>query len=365
MMQKAVFPGQYIQGAGAINELPLLIKSLGKNGMILASKSVKNEILPKFFRDELQNNALIELFNGECTEQELDRIARIIEDNEIDVVVGMGGGKVIDTAKISADRAKIEVIIIPTVASSDDPCSGCAVTYTELGEFEAVLYQKRNPAAVLVDLDIIANSPVRLLVAGMGDALATYFEARSCHRTQSVNECGGMSTLTGLNIAKLCYDTLLKYGLQAKIACEKHIVTPALTNITEANILLSGIGFESSGIAAAHAIHNGLTALAQTHPYFHGEKVAFGTLTQLHLISAETSEIDEVYSFCELVGLPTTLAEIGISEINEIDLKKVAEKSCEPDQAIHHEAGEITPKKVMDAIIMADAYGRMRKAKSK
>jgi glycerol dehydrogenase len=135
-----------------------------------------------------------------------------------------------------------------------------------------------NPAAVLVDVGIIAAAPTRFLVAGMGDALSTWFEARSCERTQSANECGGYGTTVGLGIAKLCYETLLSHGAAAKLASERHVVTPTLERIVEANILLSGIGFESAGLAAAHSIHNGLTALAETHSFYHGEKVAFGFL---------------------------------------------------------------------------------------
>ncbi len=361
MNNKAAFPSQYIQGQGTLNQLPDLISLFGKNGLILASNTAKNKILQKYGNPKLSENILVELFNGECCELELSRIAEIIQNQNIDILVGMGGGKTIDTAKIAADRAGIPVIIVPTIASSDAPCSGCAVVYSIDGEFEQVYYQKRNPAVVLVDVDIIADSPTRFLVSGMGDALATYFEARSCERTQSMNECGGLSTITGLNIAKLCYDTLLEYGYAAKISNDENIVTPALNNIIEANILMSGIGFESSGLAAAHAIHNGLTALEETHSFYHGEKVAFGVLAGLHLTAATTDEIETVYAFCEKVGLPTTLADIGIASIDKIKLKKVAEKSCEPNQSIHHEADEMNPEKVLNAIIMADAYGRNRK----
>jgi glycerol dehydrogenase len=210
-------------------------------------------------------------------------------------------------------------------------------------------------------MNIIANAPIRLLVAGMGDALATWFEARSCHQTQSMNECGGLSTLAGLNLARLCYDNLLKYGVSAKIANEQKVVTPALNYIAETNILLSGIGFESGGLAAAHAIHNGLTAIKETHSFYHGEKVAFGVLAGLHLTGAETEEIETVYSFCEKVGLPTTFEDIGILNTDRSILLKAAEKACEPDQSIHHEAGKITPDNVLHAMIMADAFGKARK----
>lgn len=362
MKNKASFPSQYLQGQGILNELPGLIELFGNNGLVLASPTVKEKILPRFGSSVIESQIPVELFNGECCEDELKRLEHIIKRDKIDVFIGMGGGKAIDTAKIAADRANIPIIIVPTIAASDAPCSGCAVLYSPGGIFEKVLYQKRNPTVVLVDLNIIANAPTRFLVSGMGDALSTWFEARSCAQTQSVNECGGLSTLTGLNLAKLCYDTLLKYGTAAKTANDENIVTPALGYIAEANILLSGIGFESSGLAAAHAIHNGLTAIKETHSYYHGEKVAFGLLAGLHLTAALPEEIETVYSFCEEIGLPTTLAQIGINLNNRNDLLTAAKKACEPEQSIHHEAGEITAEKVLHAMIMADAMGRNRKA---
>jgi glycerol dehydrogenase len=277
----------------------------------------------------------------------------------------MGGGKTIDTAKIVADRAGIPVIIIPTIASTDAPCSGCAVIYSQDGVFESVCYQRVNPAAVLVDVGIIAAAPTRFLVAGMGDALSTWFEARSCERTQSANECGGYGTTVGFHIAKLCYETLLAYGVAAKVASERHIVTPALDHIVEANVLLSGIGFESAGLAAAHAIHNGLTALAETHSFYHGEKVAFGVLVGLQLTDASTDELAAAFSFCEDVGLPTTLADIGLENADREKLMDAAEKACAPGESIHHEAGRITPEKVFNAMIAVDAIGRRRKNRTR
>ena len=274
----------------------------------------------------------------------------------------MGGGKTIDTAKIVADRAGIPVIIVPTIASTDAPCSGCAVVYSKDGIFEAVCYQKTNPAVVLVDVGIIAAAPTRFLVAGMGDALSTWFEARSCDRTQSANECGGYSTMTGVHLAKLCYETLLTYGAAAKVASERHIVTLALEHIIEANILLSGLGFESAGLASAHSIHNGLTTLAETHSFYHGEKVAFGVLAGLQLADASVEESETVFSFCEEVGLPTTLADIGLGNAGREKLMTVAEKAGAPEQPIHHEAGIVTPDKVLNAMLAADAIGRARKA---
>jgi glycerol dehydrogenase len=358
----AAFPGKYIQGENALADLAYYMELFGSNGLILASPTVHKKILPEYGLNENERGTSIETFQGECCEKELNRLSEIVFSRHSDILVGMGGGKTIDTAKIVADRAGIPMIIVPTIASTDAPCSGCAVIYSESGVFESVYYLRMNPEIVLLDTKVIANAPVRFLVAGMGDALATWFEARSCSLTNSPNECGGYSTLTALHLAKLCYETLLQYGSEARSACEEHIVSPALEHIVEANTLLSGIGFESSGLAAAHSVHNGLSMLPETHMFLHGEKVAFGTLTGLHLNNAPPGEMDEVYSFYEAVGLPTTFRDIGITDISRSRLTDVAVKSCIPAEGIHHEPVDINPFKVIDAMIAADTMGRLRKS---
>jgi glycerol dehydrogenase len=147
----------------------------------------------------------------------------------------------------------------------------------------------------------------------------------------------------------------------AKADNDRHVVTSALDYIVEANTLLSGIGFESGGLATAHAIHNGLTAIAETHAFYHGEKVAFGVLTGLQLIDATADESEAVYAFCESVGLPTTLADIGVANAARERLMEAAKKACAPEQPIHHEAGAVTPDAVIGAMLAADALGRERR----
>jgi glycerol dehydrogenase len=358
----AAFPGKYIQAEQALTELPGLIQLLGEQALIIASPTIVSRILPGYGFYNRDFAASTEIFRGECCEEELQRIQQIVMTREADVLIGMGGGKTIDTAKIVADRAGIPVIIVPTIASTDAPCSGCAVIYSEEGVFDSVYYLKLNPQVVLVDTQIIAEAPVRFLVAGMGDALSTWFEARSCASSKSPNECGGYSTMTGLNLAKLCFDTLLADGLAAKKACEDHVVTLALDHIIEANTLLSGIGFESSGLATAHSVHNGLSMLEETHAFYHGEKVAFGVLTGLHLTGAPADEMAVVYSFCEAIGLPTTFADLHIADAGRDRLMEVAKKACAPTEGIHHESLKVTPEIVIDAMMAADAMGRERKS---
>jgi glycerol dehydrogenase len=192
----------------------------------------------------------------------------------------------------------------------------------------------------------------------MGDALATWFEARTCVEGRIKNMRGGASTRSAAALARLCYETLLEDGVAAVRAVETRVVTPALERLVEANTLLSGLGFESSGLAAAHAVHNGLTTAPGTHAFFHGEKVAFGTLVQLVLEGQPRETFAEVLAFATAVGLPITLAEIGLAELPRESLDRIATRATAPGETIHNEPFEVDAPMVADAVLAADATGR-------
>lgn len=355
--QSAIFPSCYIQGPETISLLPEWITKLGTKAIVIAGKTAIRDILPALAGNE-NSDFIIASFGGECTLAEVNRIAAIARKEGCDVSVAIGGGKVIDTAKAVADALNAKMIIVPTIASNDAPCSAISVIYTEKGAFDHVIHLKNNPNLVLVDSQIIANAPARLLVAGMGDALSTWFEADACRASSSLNEAGGYATRAALTLARLCYDTLLQYGAEALESCKLNQVSPALEHIIEANTLMSGLGFESAGLASAHAIHNGLTQLPATHACFHGEKVAFGVLTGLFLAGRPDALIEEVYTFCKSVGLPVTLAEIGVINPTEAELYLVAGASCATGESIWHEPSSISPDRVVACLKMADERGR-------
>jgi glycerol dehydrogenase len=250
------------------------------------------------------------------------------------------------------------VVSCPTVASSDAPCSALSVIYSEDGVFQEYRFYRKNPDLVLVDTEVIAQAPPRLLVAGMGDALATWFEAKTCVEGYVKNMRGGGSTRSAAALAELCYKTLLEDGAAALRAVETKVVTPALERLVEANTLLSGLGFESSGLAAAHAVHNGLTVAPGTHDFFHGEKVAFGLLVQLVMEGSSRATVEQVLGFSSEVGLPITLAEVGLRQLPGEELGQIARRATAPGETIHNEPFEVTSDMVADAILAADAIGR-------
>jgi glycerol dehydrogenase len=363
-MMLAVFssPCRYTQGKNATESLGSEMQKLGLSGpaLIVAGKSAAR-LLMNTWTHSLGDAGIafeVHFFGGECSLAEIERVKSAATRLSAQVVIGAGGGKVLDTARAAAADLNLPVVNCPTVASSDAPCSALSVIYTDDGIFEQYRIYRRNPDLVLVDTQVIAQGPVRLLVAGMGDALATMFEAQTCVEGHIQNMRGGASTRSALALAQLCYRTLLDDGAAAKRALEQQVVTPALERLVEANTLLSGLGFESSGLAAAHAVHNGLTAAPPTHSYYHGEKVAFGTLVQLVLEGKPRAVVDEVLAFSTDVGLPVTLAEVGLNEMSAEMLRQVATRATAEGETIHNEPFPVGPPMVADAIRTADAMGR-------
>ncbi len=110
--------------------------------------------------------------------------------------------------------------IAPTIASTDAPCSALSVIYTDSGEFDRYLMLPHNPNMVIVDTKVVAGAPARLLAAGIGDALATWFEARACSRSGATTMAGGKCTQAALALAELCYNTLVEEGEKAMLAAE-------------------------------------------------------------------------------------------------------------------------------------------------
>ena len=355
-------PLRYVQGQGEFGRLPLYTAPYG-NACVIIDGFLYQDLNARLEKAYAESDAkFVSIsFNGECCEEEVERIGKIARENGAAVIVGAGGGKTMDTAKICADEMGLPVIIAPSSASTDAPVSEIAVVYKPDGEYIGSRKMKKNADLVLVDTEIIVKAPRRLFVAGMGDALATWLEAQACECSDSPNYIGsGMRRCkAGMAIAKASWDILFEDGEKALMALDSGVVTEAFENVVEANTLLSGLGFLNTGLATAHGIHSGLTVLPETHKYLHGEKVAFGIVCQMVLENTPAETVDKVMRFMVAIGLPVTLADLGIAAERDKVLA-IAEKTAN-GPLIHQEPFAVTTERVYGAIIAADALGRKYK----
>lgn len=359
-------PSRYVQGVDLIDRAADYLRPLGTSPLIITDEMVWG-IAGEKLEGVLNSDGMTAthaIFGGEASMNEIKRITGVVEEDGSDVIIGLGGGKAIDTARAVADAADLPVAIFPTAVSADAPTARVSVIYTDEGVFDSYLFYNRNPELVAVDVRVIANAPVNTTRSGIGDALATSVEARAVARANSRRmDNTARPTLAGLALAEACEETLFAYAHQALRDNEAKIPSRALEYICEANTLLSGLGFENGGLAAVHAIHNGFTAVeGDIHHMSHGEKVAFGIGVQLMLEGATREEADKYIGFLQSVGLPTTFKEIHLDGASEEELFKIAELACAETETLQRMPGEYTPGDVVEAMRAADAYATALRA---
>jgi len=315
-----IAPQRYVQGPGVLGHVgrylslvhprrvAVLISAGGecRHGGVLVDSLRAADIAP-----------VLRTFGGECSLEEIERHARALETQAIDCVLAVGGGKCIDAGKAIAFRLDVPIVVVPTLASNDAPCSAVSVLYTPAGVSSGVELYPNSPALVVVDTAIVAAASARFLVSGMGDAMATWYEADVCLRNPAaMTTLGARPTIASASIGESCAATLFAQGRAAAAAVAAHLVSPALEAVVEANTLLSGLGFESGGLAAAHAFAQSFTALPETNTaYLHGEMVAMGTLAQL-VLESRSDEARRVARFFVEVGLPVHLGQLAVDAGN-------------------------------------------------
>lgn len=349
-------PKKFFIGTGMLSKIDSFVKDFGDNSLIISDEfilpRVEGEALPALRAAGLRGHT--EKFGRECCRREVDRLQTCVKESGANVIVGIGGGKTLDTAKAVAFYCHLPVVLFPTIASTDAPCTALAVLYTESGEFDQYLYLPQNPDVVVADTSVIAAAPVRFFSAGVGDALATWFEARACYAAEGLNLVLHKPSRTGLGLAELCYRLLSENIEAAMDAVTRKVPTPALEQIIEATIYLSGVGAEAGGLAAAHAVNNGMSVVADLHQAQHGEKVVFGLLTQLVLENAPAEEWREVVRIIKAARLPLTLEDMGLKTFNEAEWRDVARIACAPDDTMNNMPMELTVDDVYNAMVAAN-----------
>jgi glycerol dehydrogenase len=356
-------PFRYIQGPGAIAHLGDILAPLGERYFLIFDEVVK-EIIGNRIADSLHQagkNCHIGLFGGECCKSEILKLKQQAQKEPPEVIIGVGGGKTADTAKVLSIELELPVVIVPTIASNDAPTSHFAVVYNENHVYDHMEIMKLSPWYVVVDTEILVKAPKRFFVAGIGDAIATKFEAEANANSGANNYFEGQVSQAALALADQSWQIIKEKAFESLQAIDTGIVNQAFEDVVEATILLSGLGFENGGLAAAHSISSGFTFLDQTRGTMHGEMVAFGLLVQFMLEERPKQFLNEMFSFYQKVGLPVTLAELGIKPSISEKLVPAMETICGPASEIHNMPFEIHTEMVARAILKADLMGEALK----
>ncbi len=356
-------PARYVQGAGVIDHAGHYLSRLGFThcAVLLSARSLQAEggrLMESLAGAGIPAQTAI--FNGECSLQEIDSHLAVLRElpNPVDGLVAVGGGKVVDAGRAIAHRLRVPLAVVPSLASNDAPCAAVSVIYTPEGvTADAEIYDE-NPRLVLVDTGVVAQADERYLVAGMGDAMATWYEASACARTPGgVNVFGGRPTLAGTALAELCARTIYEDGASALEAVRHSRVSEPLERVVEANTLLSGLGYESGGLSVAHGVAQGYTVIERVHRhYLHGEMVAMGVLAQL-MLESSTDEAQKAAGFFASVGLPVHLAQLSLSAEDQDELQAVVEATL-AFPFIGNMPDEVTAENLLAALLAADRLGR-------
>ena len=325
-----ISPQRYVQGAGILENVGRYLGLMRVNRIaVLASARGFGADVGRMIDALSSYDVVRSEFQGECSVPEIEARVAEIADANVDVLIAAGGGKCVDAGKAIAWRLDVPCVVVPTLASNDAPCSALSMLYTPEGLTVGAEFYPQSPALVVVDTAVVASASERYLVAGMGDAMATWYEARVClNNPAGFTPLGARPTLASCALGEVCAKTLYEQGEHALQAVAAGEVDLALEQVVEANTLLSGIGFESGGIAAAHSVAQGYPAVAQVHAnYLHGEMVAMGLLAQL-MMEDDTAEARRAATFFARVGLPVHLGQLSMDP-GDKELDTVAELAAE------------------------------------
>ena len=311
-----IAPQRYIQGKDVLAHIGRylsLVRARRAAILISAGGEARHGRLLADSLRAARIDSVVCTFGGECALEEIEKHTRVLKTQNIDCVLAVGGGKCVDTGKAVAFRLDTPVVIAPTLASNDAPCSALSVLYSPEGVSSGIEFYPSSPALVVVDTGIVAAASERFLVSGMGDAMATWYEASVCLRNEkAVTTLGARPTIASFAIGEFCASTLFEKGAAAAAAVASNTVNESLEAVVEANTLLSGLGFESGGLAAAHGFAQSFTALPLANASrLHGEMVAMGTLAQL-VLESRGDEARRVAQFFAQVGLPVHLGQLCI-----------------------------------------------------
>ncbi|MEB3252871.1 MAG: iron-containing alcohol dehydrogenase family protein [Cyanobacteriota bacterium] len=348
-----IAPAQVVRGEGILVDQGNSIARLGRRPLVIGGRRALTQIEP-LLSECLNRGLAVEtrVYGEDCSEATLAHLGNLAQAHRADVIVGVGGGKALDTAKLLAHQQSFPVVTIPTSGATCAAWTALSNVYSDQGAFRYDVALPRCPDLLILDYDLIKTAPCRTLVAGIGDGLAKWYEA-------SVSSGASEHTLlvSAVQQARVLRDILLQKSSPALIQWGGQ----DWRDVVDATVLLAGvvggIGGAQCRTVAAHAVHNGLTQLPASHGTLHGEKVAYGILVQLRLeemggrAALATTARQQLIEFYRQIGLPTCLSDLNLGDITLRDLQQAAEFACREGSDIHHLPFAVTPDALMAAMV--------------
>ena len=351
-----------MQGAGILDTVTAEIAKLGTRPLIISGDrtlSIFQESLQPIFQAENLDTS-VSSYGVDCCETSLKSLRKAGKDHKADVIIGMGGGKALDTAKLVGHQLNLPVVTIPTSAATCAAWTALSNVYSETGAFLYDVGLSRCPDLLILDYDVIQTAPQRTLVAGIGDAIAKWYEA-----SVSSGHLQDTLIIAAVQQARVLRDILF----QKSAAALESPGSEVWREVVDATVLLAGVigglGGAQCRTVAAHAVHNGLTHICG-HGSIHGEKVAYGILVQLRLEEMlQSSQLadaarQQLLKFYEEIGLPKTLADLGLGNITLTELQKAGEISLAPNSDIHRLPFPVALEQLMAAMVSTTAPQQLK-----
>lgn len=352
-------PERYINQADILKTSGEYIKKLGKRALVIGGKTalsvVQSDLFPSLDQEGLSYE--VKEFKGFVTKAAIKKFQEDADEIGADLIIGIGGGRVLDLSKAVGNEKRIPVVAVPTIAATCAAWSALSIIYEEDGKFESGLILDASPKLVLADTKILAAAPYRYLISGIGDTLAKWYEAVPSFRVEE----NDISLKLGLSTAKLALKILNEHSLEVIKEIQEGKISSRFSEIVDAIIFLAGfVGGVNGGNHRAvigHAFYNALSAYPETNESLHGEKVSFGLIVQFVLERKNKNEIIENIRFFNSLGLPVTLNQLGLSDNNPLKISKIASEINISDEAQSKLNFKFNSQAIEKAIVTADAFG--------